>query len=516
MSNEKGIYFPSTGERTNEALTAALEKERIKARSWRQQFDEQISRRARGGNYSAYGTGKQGHYEAVGMPDPLGPNAFRITNAESVKRGLGQISGDALGRAGSVLGRDEAALAQSRFDAASSRAALLAAANSRTSAAGAQLARAQEQAQAGSLSLARSGRTVGAQMSGMRAAMRQNAAMQQQAGRDSAILRAQEEQARAGLLGQVAGLDQGAIQRDLGARGQTEGYAMGLQGLGAQTLQQKIGVSQAQQQAAAEKAKIDLATRVGINTTNAQFANYKEQGKDNAGAVAGAIAGVAGSAAMMLSDVRAKQGIRPLAQEEAAMSEPAIYEGGDPIAGSIQNSTALLMAAGNRLGRGDPQLGKAAGEAAAASQQSFGKRAQEMARRAPGYSYEYTPEAKKKLGAPDGRQIGPMAQDLESTPLGRSLVSEGKDGAKRVDTGRAALAGLAGLSAQQRQLDRVQSETAAMQRQLEALSPTAMPGAPSQFAGAELEADRQRRLLEALRPTTMPTPTTPAWLQGGY
>lgn len=49
MSNEKGIYFPSTGERTNEALTAALEKERIKARSWRQQFDEQISRRARGG-----------------------------------------------------------------------------------------------------------------------------------------------------------------------------------------------------------------------------------------------------------------------------------------------------------------------------------------------------------------------------------------------------------------------------------------------------------------------------------
>lgn len=55
----------------------------------------------------------------------------------------------------------------------------------------------------------------------------------------------------------------------------------------------------------------------------------------------------------------------------------------------------------------------------------------------PGYSYNYKdPEA---MGATDGRQFGIMAQDLEKTPAGRSVVKKGPNGMKMVDTSRLAL-----------------------------------------------------------------------------
>lgn len=54
-----------------------------------------------------------------------------------------------------------------------------------------------------------------------------------------------------------------------------------------------------------------------------------------------------------------------------------------------------------------------------------------------GYSYNYKdPEA---MGATDGRQFGIMAQDLEKTPAGRSVVKKGPNGTKMVDTSRLAL-----------------------------------------------------------------------------
>lgn len=54
----------------------------------------------------------------------------------------------------------------------------------------------------------------------------------------------------------------------------------------------------------------------------------------------------------------------------------------------------------------------------------------------PGYSYDYKdPES---MGATDGRQYGLMAQDLEKTPAGRSVVKE-VGGKKMVDTSRLTL-----------------------------------------------------------------------------
>lgn len=44
--------------------------------------------------------------------------------------------------------------------------------------------------------------------------------------------------------------------------------------------------------------------------------------------------------------------------------------------------------------------------------------------------YEYAPSA----GEEPGPRVGIMAQDLEKSPVGRTLVAEGPDGVKRVDT----------------------------------------------------------------------------------
>ena len=55
----------------------------------------------------------------------------------------------------------------------------------------------------------------------------------------------------------------------------------------------------------------------------------------------------------------------------------------------------------------------------------------------PGFSYRYKdPEA---MGATDGLQFGIMAQDLEKTPAGRSVVKKQPDGTRMVDTSRLAL-----------------------------------------------------------------------------
>jgi hypothetical protein len=73
---------------------------------------------------------------------------------------------------------------------------------------------------------------------------------------------------------------------------------------------------------------------------------------------------------------------------------------------------------------------------------------------AKGYEYEYKePDAP---GAAPGKQVGPMAQDLEHTAA-KGTVHTGPDGKKSVDTGRLALVNTAALSEQQRRLERLEA-----------------------------------------------------------
>lgn len=81
------------------------------------------------------------------------------------------------------------------------------------------------------------------------------------------------------------------------------------------------------------------------------------------------------------------------------------------------------------------------------------KEAVKTVRAAPGYSYQYKdPEA---MGAAPGRQFGIMAQDLEKTPAGRSVVKPGPNGAKMVDTSRLTMVNTAALNGIQKQIDRL-------------------------------------------------------------
>lgn len=53
------------------------------------------------------------------------------------------------------------------------------------------------------------------------------------------------------------------------------------------------------------------------------------------------------------------------------------------------------------------------------------------------HKYKYRDEVKGAPGVKDGEHVSPMAQELERTSIGKSLVSEGSDGYKRVDYTRA-------------------------------------------------------------------------------
>lgn len=55
-------------------------------------------------------------------------------------------------------------------------------------------------------------------------------------------------------------------------------------------------------------------------------------------------------------------------------------------------------------------------------------------------AYRYKYKDPKVPGAAEGEHVGPMAQDLETTRIGKTIVETGPDGRKRVDTGRLTLA----------------------------------------------------------------------------
>lgn len=76
---------------------------------------------------------------------------------------------------------------------------------------------------------------------------------------------------------------------------------------------------------------------------------------------------------------------------------------------------------------------------------------------APAYSYKYKdPNA---IGAAGGVHYGPMAQDLEKTPAGASVVVD-KGGRKAIDTGRLSLLNTAELSKMRQELDAINGQAA--------------------------------------------------------
>lgn len=362
------------------------------------------------------------------------------------------------------------------------------------------------------MSMARSGRGTGS-AEAMRAALAGNAIAQGQTTNQAAALRAQEQQAfrgqqlaalqtAGGLGGQLYGQDigraQAASQIALQQRGQNDAMTLGMgqQALGYENLglgrtgaaanfeslgqgygQQQLGWEQLGQGYGAQNiayenlgkdyAGMDLAGRMGYEQaiTDRSTARAQIEAQRDSSLTGMAIGAIGGMAA--LSDVRAKEDI----STADVVSQMAPFLGsGSGIA------SAMAGYAQDRDAREDERrraLGQAAGGAGFDASNMVSdvrnKRdispAQATAAGSPAYEYSYRDPRNG-----EGRMVGPMAQDVERTPLGNTLVSEGPDGKKRLDGGRAGLVSLSAVGEQQQQLQAQQAELEDLRQRVAALS----------------------------------------------
>lgn len=288
----------------------------------------------------------------------------------------------------------------------------------------AQLRAGQDAAMRQQLALARSGRGLGGEATAMRNAAFNVGDISAQTNQQAAQLRAQEEQAQLArqmqALQYVGGTDAAMGQFGLQQGLQGEMAQRGLNDARSATLlQAQLGSQQMMdQQLAGQRAanmQYELARTGNLLNADAQSAQLVS-GRGNA--LIGGLANMGGAAMTLfgLSDERSKRDIQELDAENRELRR-------------------LLEALGDD--------------------------AEATVRGAPGHTYRY--EDPDAPGAAPGLHAGPMAQDLERTPLGASLVREAPDGTKMVDTGRAGLTALAASSVQQRELDRMRRELEALQ-----------------------------------------------------
>ncbi len=283
------------------------------------------------------------------------------------------------------------------------------------------------------------------------------------AGNSAAILRAQEDQAyRQQQLAALGAVQQGAsglragdqsfaqtqagqanfdaqlglttqqqnLQAQLASRQQNDAAALGFTGQG-------LGLIGASQQYDSQRDALAAnQSAVGTNFEGAKAASAGQQFNAQQAQQAQSnrredqLIGM-GSAALgyaaMASDVRAKKDIDRVDMLKALGGAPSHASYPTP----TQPDTGALDAAYAREG-GAPNL-----------------------RPAQGYEYSYRdPEAD---GA--GRYVGPMAQNLEHLP---GVVQEGPGGKKSIDPGRLTLVNTAAVSEQQRRLDQLQAQLAAL------------------------------------------------------
>ncbi len=300
------------------------------------------------------------------------------------------------------------------------------------------------QAQQAAAQQAASGRGVD-RAAAFRQAQNAQAQMQSQSIADTSMLRAQE---------QIAAQQLGA-QTNQGIRGQD------LEGRG---ISAQEGIAQLQAQTAAEQTRAQQAS------ANA------ERGQKGVGAGLMAVGG-------LISDIRAKQDIQPLQLTAdpwapAQRATPAAGQGGQ---GALAQMNAKQLedllekekkpTYTERLGGGLMQAGKMLSDReskekiarlSAALEESRAGKVEGQLRGGPpieypnlapvrGYSYEYKPEAQRSFGQPPGRQVGPMAQDLEKSPLYAGAVTD-VNGLKAVDPQKVTMANTAALGEMDKRL----------------------------------------------------------------
>ena len=229
----------------------------------------------------------------------------------------------------------------------------------------------------------------------------QMASTQQSAIQQGAALRAQE---MATARGQYATAAQGAGSMNAQAAGQFGTYGSGMTGLANSTMGAMLGYGQnaAAQANAQENAWNNVVS--GATSNNA----------GNAASATGATIGAIGTGLATMSDVRVKRAIVPIGEEDRDRPMGA-YERHPPPSGSAS---------------------------------------EEMLSQVHPYAFNYKPGIGED---PNARRFGVMAQDLEKTPMGKSIVRDTPIG-KHIDVTHAMGAALAGLADLNRRLQRLEGK----------------------------------------------------------
>jgi hypothetical protein len=383
------------------------------------------------------------------------------------------------------------------------------------SAAEAQLAQGQNAAMAQAIALAHSGRGSGGNAVAMRNAAFQNAATNQQTNAQAATLRAQEGQAwRQQQLGAM-GLEQNALGNLRGedistmAGANQTGLGYGQLGQGYLQLGDQAGLQGESlmndiygKQLSADTARFGAEKGYDASTYNQApwwLAPTLTVAGGIAGGIAGGPAGAAGGAAGgsavangISSDVRAKKNIQPTdamsllrqltgGQSGVPMNSPSAsgYGANGAADFTMQPYNTDTFNVSDVRAKKNIMPAEAAGTLRAV----FGGPAQAPTydlRPAQAYSYDY--KNPHQPGAAPGRQVGPMAQDLEKTPAGASTVFNGPRG-KGVDTSRLALVNAAATAEQQRKQDEQDQHIANLYRLLDAGAARGAADVGSRFGG---------------------------------
>jgi len=269
----------------------------------------------------------------------------------------------------------------------------------------------------------------------------------QQSGQNAAVAYDQmgNQAAQAGQQANL-GFNQLGQQTDLGYNQLGAQQNLGFQQLGSQQ-------NQFYSQQGENTKNTQLNANMALENLKAgnSIAGMEQQNKENA-ANASMISGIAG---VMSSDIRNKTDIVPLEQRQGAgMGQGArAAHGRDAY---IQKQMALYDA----LGGGQSARPDVRQPDTAALDAAYVRQAPAIdLRPAQGYAYNYKDPTAP--GTAPGRQVGPMAQDLERSGAADAVV-ETQNG-KGVDPGRLTLKTTAAVSEQQKKID-------ALQRQLDALT----------------------------------------------
>lgn len=360
------------------------------------------------------------------------------------------------------------------------------------SAAQAQLQSGLNQAQSSNLAMARSGRGWGGSASALSQAAVQNAQASQGAVNQAAALRAQENaawrQRQAQNIAQSAAINTGLSAQAM--QGQVNQNQIALQ-----QQQQNDAMQQALYQntlgAYGQSAQVGLqgaqaAAGVGQNAYNQQLGAYQSAGQAALQGVqagnAAAMQGTQGGGQMALQGLGQGAGtilggLGQAGQQYAQGQQTALAAEGmqGQVEGAYQQYEQqelqnYLQAAGMEYGvaiqnaqMGNQLVGAGIGAAGSLVGALSDERAKEaiapadeamldLLDKAPAFGWEY--KEPERPGAGEGRFFGQMAQDLEKSEVGSSLVSEAPDGTKMVNGVRAGLTALGSVATLKRTFDK--------------------------------------------------------------